>query len=69
MALIEQIGPVPGQYLAERHTSQWWRKEQYLPLAADRLTYPTWLETGKKGALEKAQACVADILAKHHPKP
>ncbi len=69
VALIQEIGPVPGQYLAEVHTSRWWRKEQYLPMAADRLTYPTWLDTGKKAALDLAQECVADILAKHHPKP
>ena len=69
VALIEQIGPVPGQFLAEVHTSRWWRKEQYLPMAADRQSYPTWLTSGKQGALEKAQESVASILAKHHPRP
>jgi trimethylamine--corrinoid protein Co-methyltransferase len=69
VALIEQIGPAPGQYLAETHTSHWWRKEQYLPIAADRQTYPVWLTTGKKDALDRAQERLAEILAKHHPRP
>jgi trimethylamine---corrinoid protein Co-methyltransferase len=69
VALIQQIGPVPGQYLAETHTSRWWRKEQYLPIAADRQTYPVWLTTGKKGALDRAQERLTEILAKHHPQP
>ena len=67
--LIQQVGPVPGQYLAETHTSRWWRKEQYLPIAADRQAYPVWLTSGKKGALDRARERLDEILAKHHPKP
>jgi trimethylamine--corrinoid protein Co-methyltransferase len=69
LALIQEIGPGPGHYLAKAHTRQWWRKEQYLPIAADRLAYPEWLTTGKKGALDHAQERYDEILAKHHPKP
>jgi len=38
--LIEEVGPIPGFYLNKEHTRKWWRKEQYVPKAADRLTYP-----------------------------
>ncbi len=69
VALIQQVGPAPGHYLAKAHTSKWWRKEQYLSLAADRLAYQEWFATGKKSALDYAQERMADILAKHHPKP
>ncbi len=65
--VIQQVGPVPGQYLAETHTSKWWRKEQYLPFAADWSTYQAWLTTGKKSSLDRAQERYAEILAKHHP--
>ncbi|MFC2017553.1 hypothetical protein ACFLUD_03985, partial [Chloroflexota bacterium] len=37
--------------------------------AADRLTYPEWMEKGKKSALDYAKERVEEILATHKPKP
>ena len=28
--LIEQVGPIPGEYLSKKHTRDWWQKEQKL---------------------------------------
>ena len=67
--LIDQVGPIPGHYLAKPHTRRWWRREQYVPYAADRLTYTEWLEHGKKSALDHARERIDEILAHHHPKP
>ena len=34
--LIEQVGPIPGQYLNTEHTRKWWKREQFIPKTADR---------------------------------
>lgn len=67
--LIEEIGPVPGHFLSSPHTRRWWRKDQYVPKAADRLTYPEWLQSGKKDCLAYARERMDDILAHHKPAP
>ncbi len=67
--LIEKVGPIPGQYLNTEHTRKWWRKEQFIPKVADREPYPGWLKKGKKDTVELAKERMAEILAKHEPKP
>ena len=67
--LIEQVGPIPGQFLDKAHTRQWWRKEQYMPQVADRLSYPEWMQSGKKSALDYAKERYEEILATHKPTP
>lgn len=61
--LINEVGPIPGHFLSKAHTRQWWKKEQFVPRSADRLTYPEWLQKGKKQALDYAQERVEAILA------
>lgn len=65
--LINEVGPIPGSYLNKEHTRKWWQKEQFIPKAADRLTYPEWLKTGKKDAIDLAKERVEEILATHKP--
>lgn len=67
--LIAEVGPIPGHYLNKEHTRKWWRKEQFMPKAADRLTYPEWMETGQKSTLDYAQERMEEILATHRTKP
>ncbi len=67
--LIEEVGPIPGHFLNKKHTRKWWRSEQFLPQSADKLTYPEWLSSGKRGCLEYAQERLEDILANHTPPP
>lgn len=63
--LIERVGPIPGQYLNTTHTREWWRKEQFVPKAADLLTYPEWMKAGKKGCVDYAKERMEEILATH----
>lgn len=63
--LIEEIGPVPGHYLSTGHTRDWWKKEQYVQKAADKLTPAEWLHSGKKSALDYAREKMDAILASH----
>jgi len=62
--LIKQVGPIPGHFLSTSHTRQWWLSEQFLPQAADALTYPEWLQGGKRTALDYAKDRMAAILAR-----
>lgn len=66
--LIKKVGPIPGSYIGEAHTRKWWRREQYLPKAADRLSYPEWKEKAKKTCVDYAKERVEKILATHAPK-
>ncbi len=67
--LIEEVGPIPGHFLGKEHTRKWWRLEQFIPKAADRLTYPEWINTGKKSAIDYAKERMEEILATHKPTP
>jgi trimethylamine--corrinoid protein Co-methyltransferase len=67
--LINQVGPIPGHYLSTAHTREWWRKEQWLPKAADLEAYPVWVRSGKKDALVLARERMEEILATHEPTP
>jgi len=67
--LIEEVGPIPGEYLTKEHTRKWWRRDQFLPRVADTLTYPEWIKTGKKTCLDRAKERMEEILATHKPKP
>jgi trimethylamine---corrinoid protein Co-methyltransferase len=67
--LINEVGPIPGFYLDKAHTRHWWRKEQVMTSVADRLTYPEWMRTGKKSALDYAKARMEEIVATHRPEP
>ncbi|TET86494.1 MAG: hypothetical protein E3J34_03810, partial [Dehalococcoidia bacterium] len=63
--LINQVGPIPGNYLHTAHTREWWKKEQFIPKTADRLTYPEWMKTGKKDCIDYAKERMGEILATH----
>jgi len=65
--LIEKVGPIPGHFLDKEHTRRWWKPEQFVPKAADRLTYPEWMRAGKKGCLDYARERMEEILATHTP--
>jgi trimethylamine--corrinoid protein Co-methyltransferase len=67
--LIKEVGPIPGHFLSKEHTRKWWKPEQFIPKAADRLTYPEWVDTGKKSALDYAKERLEEILATHKPTP
>jgi trimethylamine--corrinoid protein Co-methyltransferase len=67
--LINEVGPIPGDYLGKAHTRRWWKKEQFVPKAADRLTYPEWSKTGKKSCIDYAKERMDEILATHKVDP
>jgi len=67
--LINEVGPIPGHYLGKAHTRKWWKKEQFEPKSADRLTYPEWLKVGKKSCIDYAKERMEEILSTHKVDP
>ncbi|MEW6266345.1 MAG: trimethylamine methyltransferase family protein [Thermodesulfobacteriota bacterium] len=67
--LIQQVGPIPGHFLTTAHTRKWWKKEQFVPTVADRLTFPEWAAQGMKKAIDHARERMEAILATHKPEP
>jgi len=67
--IIDEVGPIPGHYLNKPHTLKWWRKEQFVPKSADRLSYPEWLKKGKRDALALAKERLKEIMVTHDPTP
>jgi trimethylamine---corrinoid protein Co-methyltransferase len=67
--VIDEVGPIPGEFLSKEHTRKWWQKEQYMPRTADLWTYPEWMKRGRKGCVDYAKERMAEILATHKATP
>jgi trimethylamine--corrinoid protein Co-methyltransferase len=67
--LINQVGPMPGHYLATAHTRECWQKENYFPQVTDIESYPSWIHSDRKDMLKRAKEKVEEILASHKPMP
>ncbi|MDH7477988.1 MAG: trimethylamine methyltransferase family protein [Candidatus Bathyarchaeota archaeon] len=67
--LIRKVGP-GGVYLAERHTLEWIRKEQFIPSEIiDRKEWKVWKDAGKKDIMKRAHEIVEKKLKEHEPEP
>jgi trimethylamine--corrinoid protein Co-methyltransferase len=58
---ILKVGPLPGSYLREKHTRQWYRKEFFMPELSSRDFFESW-ERGHTDLMEKAKQKTARIL-------
>jgi len=67
--LINEVGPIPGQFLSTAHTRKWWKSELLIPELADRVGYSEWVQTGKKTSLDYAREKYEEIIATHKPAP
>jgi len=69
LELIHEVGPNPGSFLGEKHTLTHWKKEYFLPVVADRLSYDEWINQGKKSIIDRACERMEKILSTHKPLP
>jgi len=69
VGVIDEVGPIPGHYLNQPHTRKWWKKEQFIPRASDRLTHPEWLKQGKKDCIAIAKERCEQIRSCHRVSP
>jgi len=67
--LINKVGPIPGHFLGKVHTRKWWEKEQYITKSADRVSYPEWVNNGKKTAVDYGKQRMKEILEAHKVNP
>ena len=66
--VIDRVGP-GGNYLADKHTSKWFRQEHYRPKLSDRSARVDWENAGSKDVRERARDRAREILASHEPDP
>jgi trimethylamine--corrinoid protein Co-methyltransferase len=67
--LIRKVGP-GGHFLAEKHTLEWFRKEQLIPSELiDRQEFKAWKAAGSKDIVKRARETVKKILKEHKPEP
>lgn len=59
--VIADVGP-GGNFLGEKHTAEFMRKELYTPRVSFREDYQTWLKGGKKDSWEKAEEIARQLL-------
>jgi trimethylamine--corrinoid protein Co-methyltransferase len=64
--LIDSVGP-SGNYLAEEHTLQYFKREGWYPRFMNRKTYEVWMNEEKRSVKEKLEARVHEILEEDTP--
>jgi len=67
MDVIRSVG-FSGNYIAEEHTQQNYRKEFYMTRFMVRQPYESWAKEGSKSAMEHAREKARAILARHQPR-
>jgi trimethylamine--corrinoid protein Co-methyltransferase len=66
--VIEKVG-IKEHFLAEKHTSLNYRKENFIPELTDRWSRARWQQDGGKGMEDKARQKATRILQTHKPDP
>jgi len=67
--LIQEVGPLPGNYLKTHHTRRMWQEEQFVPRLSDRLSYESWVQQGSKDVVEKARELAKELIRSHKVPP
>lgn len=65
LEVIHEVGPVPGYFLDKEHTRKWWRKDRYMPKAADTSILAEWQQSGRKTCIDLAKERMEQILSTH----
>jgi len=67
-AIIQQVGH-KGNFLATKHTVEWFQKELFMPSAViDRDTRQAWEEKGARDATHRAHEQVEELIATYEPR-
>ena len=67
--LIEKVGHIPGSFIAEDHTLDWFKSDTYETKVADRLSIDQWRREGKKTIIQRGQERMEEILETHKINP
>ena len=66
--LIDAVGS-QGHFMAERHTTENFRKEFWIPELIDRSNFDTWQAQGETSLLDRTRDKVRQILESHQADP
>jgi trimethylamine--corrinoid protein Co-methyltransferase len=66
--VIEKVGPGKN-FLAQKHTMQYLRSENFMPGLIDRRSYDAWSQDGSKSLVDRAREKTKWILANHKVAP
>lgn len=66
--LIREVGPIPGNYLAKKHTLKWWPDEYLIPSLGNKEPFDRWEKGGAFSCAETARKRAREII-KTHPAP
>ena len=66
--VIKQVGP-GGNFLQEKHTLDFFRKEHWQPGIFNRKNLPNWIKAGKKKTDDKLLEKAREILETHQSEP
>jgi len=66
--VINRVGP-GGNYLVDKHTLNWFKKEYYKPTLSNRETRNVWEKSGAKDIRQEARKQAKKILTEHEPEP
>lgn len=65
--VIIRVGPIPGNFLKEKHTTQWYRREFLFPALSEKRSIDAWAKDGSKDIVSKAREKARQILGTHRP--
>jgi trimethylamine--corrinoid protein Co-methyltransferase len=68
LEVIKQVGP-GGNFLTEKHTLDFFRKEHWQPGIFNRKNLSNWIKEGQKKTDDKLLEKAREILATHRPEP
>jgi trimethylamine--corrinoid protein Co-methyltransferase len=69
MDTIEKVALSNKNFLSEKHTKMYLRKEHWVPTIMDRRRYGIFAQSDKKGILDFAREKVKKIMHEHEPMP
>jgi trimethylamine---corrinoid protein Co-methyltransferase len=64
---IKNIGHFPNNYLASKHTLEWFKKDHFFPELSSRDNYERWIKQDDRELLHRAQKKAVDMLKNHEP--
>jgi trimethylamine--corrinoid protein Co-methyltransferase len=65
--VIDKVGPA-GEFVTTDHTMRNFRKCWY-PRVFDRLSHHSWVDAGRRTAVETARGLAVRAIAEHRPEP
>ena len=67
--LINEVGPIPGNYLRQEHTRSFWQEDYLIPEVSVREGYDAWVAGGSKGVVDRASEIAKNVMENHQLNP